>query len=185
MKTILFTLFALFPFFSFSQKIVNDSVFISSQGQELKIGDDLIIGYPSGNDGSFLHVSNDTKKKLGFASKIAGAAASVGSGVVGVGVSSGSVGTIRTGIKVAGVAGSASDVAGVGEILLKGENELTGQRLRILKFDHSGNAKRGEHFYAIVAGSGNSNFKIEIEPAISTMELAGNNNILFEGFETN
>lgn len=185
MKIIKTILFLFIPFFSFSQQIVSDSVFVSSQGQELAFGDDLIIGYPSGNDGDFLFVSNDTKKKLGFASKLAGAAASVGSGVIGVGIGSGSVGAIKTGVQVAGVAGSASQVAGAGEILLKGENELTGQHLRILKFDKSGNKKRGEHFYAIVAGDGRSNFKIELEPAISTKELAGHNNELFEGFDVN
>lgn len=170
---------ALLPFMSYGQEIINDSTFVSSQGVKLQIGDDLIIGYPSGSDGNFLYVTNERKKKLGLASKVAGAAAGMGSGMIGVGIGSGSVGAVKTGVRVVGAAGAASEVAGVGEVLLKSENELTGQRLRILKFDKSGNEKRGEHFYAIVAGERKSNFKIEVEPAILTNELEGYNDALF------
>lgn len=176
-------LMACVPFLSYSQSMSGDSLFVSSKGQELRLGDDLIIGYPSSNDGQFMFVSNDTKKKLGLLSKVAGATASVGSSVVGVGLGSGSIGAIRTGARVSQVAGTTSQVAGVGDIMLKGENQLTGQRVKILKFDQSGNEKRGIHYFAIVAGSGKSNFKIEIEPAIFAKELAGNNNKFFADFE--
>lgn len=173
---------ALLPVLAFSQEIIDDSIFVTSHDYEMEVGDDLIIGYPSGNDGDFLFVSNDTKKKLGLASKIAGAAASVGSGAVAVGVGTGSLGTIRTGVGVARTAGTVSDVTGAGEVLLKGEHELTGQTVRILRFEKSGNKRRGEHYYAIVAGSGKSNFKIEIEPALNNKEVAGKNNELFKDF---
>ena len=184
LKSLQIALLVLIPFLSFGQSTLQgDSLFVSTTDARIKVGDELIIGYPSGSDGNFNFVSNNTKKKLGLLSKVAGATASVGSSVVGVGVGSRSVGAIRTGARVAGVAGTTSQVAGVGEILLKGENELTGQRVKVLKFDKSGNEERGIHYYAIVAGSGKSNFKIEIEPAIFSKELAGNNNILFENFE--
>jgi hypothetical protein len=178
-------LFLCVPCLSISQTLVDDTLFISSNKQEIKIGDNLIIGYPSNNDGTFIHVSNDTKKKLSILSKIAETTANIGSSFVGLGVSSSSVDVIRTGSKVSQVAGATSNVAGAGEIFLKGENELTGQRVKVLKFSTSGNEKRGIHYYAVVAGSGNSNFKIEIETAIFSKELAGNNNVLFPNFDIN
>lgn len=175
-------LLSFIPLASFSQSITGDSLFISSKGTQLKAGDNLIIGYPSQNNGEFVFVSNETKKKLGMFSKIAGVTSSVGSSVLGVGLGSGSIETIRTGAKVAEVAGTTSQIASVGDVVLKGENELIGQRVKILKFTQTGNEKRGIHFFAIVAGSGASNFRIEIEPAILTQELAGNNNEFFENF---
>ena len=54
------------------------------------------------------------------------------------------------------------------------------KELRILKFNSSGSEKRGFHYYAIVAGPGNSNYKIDLEPALNTFEVAGMNHKLFD-----
>ncbi|TKC08036.1 hypothetical protein FA048_12800 [Pedobacter polaris] len=180
MKSILFTAsFLIFYTFSFGQQIMNDTTFVSANGSILNVNDDLIIGYPSGQAKEFLFINNHTEKKIGFAGKLAGKVASVGSGVGLLGVGIGSLNTVMTGVKIAGAAGTIADVASVSDLLLKGDNPLTGQRFRILRFNKTGNQKRGEHFFAVVAGPGNANYQIELEPALATYEIAGLNNKLF------
>ncbi|MBB6131497.1 hypothetical protein [Mucilaginibacter lappiensis] len=181
MKKIFFVAaFLLLSHFSFSQQLLNDSTFVSYKGISFKVKDDIIIGYPSGQTGDFSFVVNDTKRKFGLLSKIAGAAGDVGSGVATVGIGGGSTGAIKTGLNTMGASQAAGGVGSAGEILLTGENKLTGQQMRILKFSKTGSDKRGVHFFAIVAGPGNSNYKIELEPAITSYEIAGLNHKLFD-----
>lgn len=173
---ILASLFLL-PFLSNAQTIEGE-VFISSAGMEFSVGDDLTIGYPSlGTEFSF--IENNTKKKIGLAGKLAGAATNVATSVAIVGVGAGSYGTVATGIQVAGTASAVEGVAQAGDLIIKGEHKLTGQRLRILKFFQKGNPKRGEHFYATVAGIGKENYNIELDRAIDAQEVLGVNGNLF------
>lgn len=64
-------------------------------------------------------------------------------------------------------------------MIIAGENKRTGQRLRVLKFFKKGNLKRGEHFYATVAGIGKENYDIELDRAIDTQEVLDVNEELF------
>lgn len=161
-----------------AQSITGD-IFTSSTGKEFNVGDDLIIGYPSlGADFSF--IENNTKKKIGLAGKLANAASNVAGSVALVGVGAGSYETVGKGIQAMGSASAVEGVAKAGDLLIQGENKLTGQRLRILKFHKKGNPKRGEHFYATVAGVGKENFIIELDRAIETREVLGVNGTLFQ-----
>src|SRR5690554_2932800 len=99
----------LLPFLSNAQ-IIEDEIFTSSSGMEFSVGDDLIIGYPSlGAEFSF--IENNTKKKIGLAGKLAGAATHVATSVAFVGVGSGSYGTVATGVQAAGAASAVEGVA--------------------------------------------------------------------------
>lgn len=179
MKRFTFILASIFllPFLSNAQ-IIEDKIFTSSSGMEFSVGDDLIIGYPS-LGAEFNFIENNTKKKIGLAGKLAGAATRVATSVAVIGVGSGSYGTVATGVQAAGAASAVEGVAKVGDLIIKGENKLTGQRLRILKFFKKGNPKRGEHFYATVAGIGKENYDIELDRAIDLQEVLGVNGELF------
>lgn len=108
---------------SFGQQLINDSTFVSSKGIRFKVKDDLVIGYPS-NAGEFSFIVNDTKRKLGLLSKVAGAAGEVGSGVEVVGLGKGSAGAIRTGVTTMGAAGVAGGVGNAGQLLLPARTSL-------------------------------------------------------------
>jgi len=183
MKNVLVLAGLLFLSLSMSAQQINEEgdVF-TMEDVSIKVGDDLVIGQPAG-EGDFAFIENDTKKKIGLAGKLSKAAGSLGTGVAMAGIGSGSIETISTGVKVANTAGAAESVANAGDILIKGDHPLTGQQLRVLKLEKKGNAKRGEHYFATVAGTGNQNFKIELVPAISAGEIAGKNNKLFESIE--
>lgn len=173
----IFTSIFLLPLLSIAQTI-EDEIFTSSSGMEFSVGDDLIIGYPSlGAEFSF--IENNTKKKIGLAGKLAGAVTHVATSVAVVGVGSGSFETVATGVQAAGTASAVEGVAKAGDLIITGENKLTGQRLRVLKFFKKGNPKRGEHFYATVAGIGKENYDIELDRAIDTQEVLGVNGELF------
>lgn len=170
---------ALLTTLSTTAQSIHNNVFTSSQGKEFHVGDDLIIGYPTmGIDFNF--IENNTKNKVGLAAKLAGAAGSIAGSTALIGVGARNASTVTKSVQAAGAAGAAKGVANAGDMLLQGENKLTGQHLRILKFQKKGNAKRGEHFYAIVAGKGAENYVIELDRAILTNEIIGVNGELFE-----
>lgn len=169
---------ALLTTLSTTAQSIHNNVFTSSQGKEFHVGDDLIIGYPTmGIDFNF--IENNTKNKVGLAAKLAGAAGSIAGSTALIGVGARNASTVTKSVQAAGAAGAAKGVANAGDMLLQGENKLTGQHLRILKFQKKGNAKRGEHFYAIVAGKGAENYVIELDRAILTNEIIGVNGELF------
>ncbi len=108
--------------------------------------------------------------------KIANIASSAGGAIVGLGGQTASIGTMTTGIKVMQTAGTAASVGftvdAINAMNISDQaKSIVGKKMRILKFKKEGNEKRGEHFYAIVAGEGKHDYKIEIEPAITSGEV--------------
>lgn len=167
-----------FPFFSYSQELVDEDTFVDADGRQFKVGDDLLLGEVQASTG-YKFIQNVTKKKIGWMSKMASQVSDVGKSVAKVGADVGADGALTKGAQLSGTANSTSDLADKSEKLLVKEEDITGQSLRILKFKHTGSEKRGEHFYAIVAGPGKANYEVEIIPAIQTGEIVGLNNQAF------
>lgn len=163
----------------FSQTLIDENTFVSSGLDTIRVGDDLSIGDPF-EYGGFAFVVNDTKGKIGLVGKLAKATSTVGVGVLGMGVANLSGNAIMTGAKVATTAGTVSGIADVGDVVTGDNNGLPGRKMRILRFDKKGNAKRGEFFYAIVAGPKNQNYRIELIPAIENKEIIAVNNKPFK-----
>lgn len=164
-----------FPYFSYSQELVDENTFVNADGRQFKVGDDLMIGEANPSTG-YKFIQNTTKKKIGWMSKMASSVSEVGKSVAKVGADVGADGALVKGAQVSGTANSTSDLADKSEKLLVKEEDITGQSLRILKFKYTGSEKRGEHFFAIVAGPGKANYEIEIIPAIVAGEVVGLNN---------
>lgn len=145
---------------------VNDSI-------TLHIGNDILINKPSGYDFSNI----EEVKKGGFSiGKFANVGAAVGSTIGLAGANAGNIGAMSTGIKVMSTASVASSVGWTQDAInalnvSDQAKSIVGKKMRILKFKKEGNEKRGEHFFAIVAGSGKTDYKVEIEPAINSGEI--------------
>ena len=145
---------------------VNDSI-------TLHVGNDILINKPQ----SFDFVNVEELKKGGFSlSKIANVAGSAGGALVGLGGQTASIGTMTTGIKVMQTAGTAASVGytvdAINAMNISDQaKSIVGKKMRILKFKKEGNEKRGEHYYAIAAGEGKHDYKIEVAPAITSGEI--------------
>ncbi|WP_447639927.1 MULTISPECIES: hypothetical protein [Chitinophagaceae] len=165
---------------SFSQKLIDKNTFQVNNSLTLKIGDDLVIGKPAAYD--FVNIEEE-KNKFSFG-KIANIAGAAGSAVGLAGVQTGSIGAMETGIKAMNTASTVSSI-GMTADAIKSLNasdkakQIIGKKFRILKFKEDGNEKRGYHYYAVVAGEGKTNYRIEVIPAIQSQEVVGVNAILF------
>jgi len=166
------------PVLSFGQELVDEETFRDATGHEFKVGDDLNIGKP-GSEKGYKYIQNATKKKIGWMGKMASKVSEVGKNVAEVGADLGSGNTVAKGAQVHNTANSTSNLTQTGEKLLTNEEDIEGQTLRILKFKVVGNEKRGEHFFAVVAGPGKANYEVEIVPAIRSGEVVGLNDSLF------
>ncbi|MBC9795206.1 hypothetical protein [Sinomicrobium weinanense] len=165
---------------SFGQQMRDKETFTDTRGIEYRVGDDLLIGYPSDGSGDFKYMISTTEKKLGWLKKAVKKVGDAGKSIARTGAEYNSAGTYNTGQDASGKANSALGLSEAGDRLLSGDHDLTGRSLRILRFSAKGNKRRGERFYAIVAGPGNGNYEIEIIPAIRSGELAGINGKLFD-----
>ena len=172
MKTLILVLIVVTGMYSvtFSQVLIDENTFITSEQDTIRVGDDLSIGNPL-RYGEFSFIENATKNNIGMAGKLARATSSIGLGVMGMGAANTSAKAVMTGAKVATTAETASEVAGAADVVTGNNNELTGRKMRVLRFDMKGNKKRGEFFYAIVAGPKNQNYRIELIPAIENGEI--------------
>ncbi|SEN18140.1 hypothetical protein SAMN05216436_112119 [bacterium A37T11] len=174
-------LLTLAPFVSFAQELTDEKTFVDDKGRTFKVGDDLTIGEPTSSSG-FKYIANSKKRKTGWLSKAAGAVADAGESVVQTGSDLGSSKTLKTGYDVNRKASAASNATSAGEKLL-GSNkmeDIAGQSLRILKFRKTGNEERGEHFFALVAGPGKTDYDVELIPAIKKGEIVGINDEPFK-----
>ena len=168
-----------FPLISFGQKLIDEDTFQDENGTTFKVGDDLMTGEPAASASQFRFIQNTTKKKIGLLSKMASSVSSVGKSVAEVGADVKSGGTVDKGASLANTANSTNNLANSSEKLLVKEEDITNQSLRILRFRKTGNEKRGEHFFAVVAGPGKANYEVELVPAIENGEVIGLNNKLF------
>lgn len=170
---------------SFSQKLINkDSLQIDSL--MLKVGDDLIIGKPAAYD--FVNIE-EQKSKLSFG-KIANIAGSAGTALGLAGAETGSIGAMKTGLTAMNTVSTVSSIGMTADAInalnvSDKAKQIIGKKFRILKFKQEGNNKRGFHYYAIVAGEGKTNYKIEIIPAIQSKEVIGINSALFTSSSNN
>ncbi|GAA4793315.1 hypothetical protein GCM10023231_21960 [Olivibacter ginsenosidimutans] len=169
-----------FPLFSYGQRLIDDDTFEDENGITFKVGDDLMTGEPAASASQFKFIQNTTKKKIGWMSKMASSVSSVGKSVAEVGSDVKSGSTVSKGASVANTANSTNNLANSSEKLLVKEEDIANQSLRILKFRKTGNEKRGEHFFAVVAGPGKANYEVELVPAIKNGEVVGLNDKLFD-----
>ncbi len=158
-------------FTTFSQVLIDKNTFLASTGGTISVGDDITIGVPANYSYEFSFIENNTKNKVGIAGKLAGVATTVGVGAIGLGAVNGSYGAAKAGAKVAVAAATAEEISDGSEAVLGHNHELTGRKMRILKFKKEGNSRRGEYIYAIVAGPKQQNYKIELPLAIQSKEI--------------
>jgi len=156
-----------------AQKLIDNDALQINDSITLHTGEDIMINKPY----AFDFVNVDEVKKGGFGiGKFANIGAAVGSTIGLAGISTGSVGAMTTGVKVMETATVASSVGWTQDAInaLNASDKaksIVGKKMRILKFKKEGNEKRGEHYYAIVAGEGKQDYKIEAAPAIATGEI--------------
>jgi len=162
-----------------SQHLTDKDTFIMDT-ITIHVGDDLIIGTPSQYD--FVNIQ-ESKRGMGLG-KIANVAGSAGMATTLLGLETNHLGAAMTGAKVLGGAATLASVGMTADAIaqLNVSNEarrIIGKKFRVIRLKEEGNKKRGEHYYAIVAGEGHTNYKIELPPAIKSNEILAVNNQLF------
>lgn len=162
-----------------AQALIDKNTFLTAASDTIRVGDDITIGLPANFQYEFSFIENDTKNKVGIAGRIAGAVTTVGAGVVGLGAVNGSYEVVQAGANAATAATVVDGVADGADAVLGHNHELTGRQMRVLKFKKEGNPKRGEYFYAVVAGPKQQNYKIEIPLAIQSKEIVAVNGDMF------
>jgi len=179
-KTLLLTTLALGLFTASQSQSLTDKDTFVMDSVTIHVGDDLTIGTPSQYD--FVNIQ-ESKRGMGLG-KIANVAGNAGLATALLGVETKSVGTLMTGAKVLEGAGTLASVGMTADAIAKlnvsnEARKIIGKKFRVMRLKQEGSKKRGEHYYAIVAGEGHTNYKIELPPAIQSNEILAVNNQLF------
>jgi hypothetical protein len=175
MKKVFLSMIFLFTLASLlsAQMLVNSETLKVNDSTILMVGNDILINKPIGFD----FVNIEEVKKSGFnIGKLANIGSAVGSTIGIAGANASNVGAMTTGIKVMQTASVASSIGWTQEAInalnvSDKAKSIVGKKMRILRFKKEGNEKRGEHFYAITAGEGKQDYRIEVEPAIENGEI--------------